>query len=161
MFFQNARVPLRLFVRIIPALAFLSSCGGGGEQGDTGTPGGGAAGAVARTAGGTVARADFVLCPPIEAIADSLASIVGFTRDPDRAVQGIAGQCFVRGESGGFIGIELAPAAVPSIAMQAEGYDSESRPAPDLGSEAAIIADGLQPHVIFRVRGQIIDVGAE
>lgn len=115
-------------------------------------PAGGEAG------GGDIARGDFVLCPAIEPIGEELATIAGFRMDPARGVEAVANECFVRGD--GFVSVALAPAFAPSVAMHASGYDGVQTPVPDLGSDALVI-DAPQPHVVFRLRGQIIDVGVE
>jgi hypothetical protein len=46
--------------------------------------------------------------------------------------------------------------------MQAEGYEGPSTPAPEFGENAVLVNAQLQqPHVIFELLGQIIDVGVE
>jgi hypothetical protein len=156
---QLALERLRPLIGIAISVVYLSSCGGGDRS--EAAPGGEGAAASQAAEEGTVAREDFVLCPAIEGIADSLASLVGFSMDAERGVQQMVNECFIRGEDAAFVGIQLAPAIVPSVDMQASGYDAESTPAPDLGREAVFIGDQLQPHVIFRLMGHIIDVGIE
>lgn len=113
------------------------------------------------SAGDVVARGDYVLCPAIEGIADDLAARVGFQRDPERSIAGIGAECFVRAMDFGWIRVAIPPAMIRTIGMQAEGYESPSSPAPELGENAVFVNAQLQPHVIFELLGQIIDVGVE
>jgi hypothetical protein len=137
----------------------LPSCGGGGGTGEDAPP---VEAAGSQPEGrGTVARADFVLCPAVEKIADDLASLAGFTRDTDQQIQGPGSECVVRGEQNGRITIAMPPAIIQSIAMHAGGYDAEPSPVPELGPDAVYLAVRTQPHVVFPLLGHIIDVGAE
>lgn len=146
----------------------LASCGGAGDQGSAAAEADGSTAvpaampaAAPASSGGSIARADFVMCPALEPVAADLAGIVGFPMDRERGVEAMAGECFVRSEEAGFLSAALAPAFVRSIDMQAEGYEGHAEPAPGLGDGALIVHDALQPHVIFQLRGNIIDVGAE
>lgn len=142
--------------------ALLASCGGGADADASGDAGGeDAASAPATPAGGEVARRDFVLCPAIEGIAEDLAALADFQIDATRGVEAMAGECHVRGQDAAFVQVILAPAIVPSVAMQASGYDTPAVAAPELGEQAVVVEDPVQPRAIFRVRGQIIDVGIE
>jgi len=147
--------------------ALVLACGGpdgSDPPGGGATPGSGAPAtaaqpaAAASTADDRIARADFVLCPAIEPIGEELAAMAGFRMDPERGVEVVAGECFVRGD--GFLRVALAPAIMQSVAMQASGYDGAQSPLPQLGPQAVLI-DAPQPHVVFELRGQIVDVGVE
>jgi hypothetical protein len=154
----HARNPRLLAIAL--AATLVISCGGARERDEARTTDESQPTAQG-SGGGSVARADFVLCPAIEGIADDLASIIGFKRDMDRPVKSMTGECFVRGRPVGFVSVALAPAVIQSVAMQASGYEAQATPASDLGEGAVLIQDRMQPHVIFTMLGQVIDVGAE
>lgn len=157
------RSPLTLLV----AAFFLASCGGAGDQGSASAEADGSAtparapAAAPPSSGGSIDRADFVMCPALEPVAPDLAGIIGFPMDEARGVEAMAGECTIHSEEYGFVSAQLAPAFVRSIDMQAEGYEGHTEPAPGLGDGALIVHDAMQPHVIFPLRGNIIDVGAE
>lgn len=144
----------RLFVATLCVTGVLPACGG--DAGDTETA------SAARSPGASeVARADFVLCPAIERIAEELADRAGFQLDVERGVQALAGECFVRGEESEFVSVALAPAIMSSVAMQASGYEGDQAAVPAFGEDAVMVRNPVQPHVIFELLGQIIDIGVE
>jgi len=156
------RSPLTLLV----AACLFASCGRAGGDASASAEAGGSSAApgsapATASSGESIARADFVMCPALEPVASQLAGIVGFPMDEERGVEALAGECFVRSEEAGFLSAALAPAFVRSIDMQAQGYEGHTEPAPSLGDGAVIVHDALQPHVIFPLRDNIIDVGAE
>ncbi len=151
---------LGVLVVLSTATGLVVSCGGDADSesapaAEASTPG------AAAGSGGAVARADFVLCPAIEGIAEELAQTAGFRMDVDRGVQELVGECFIRGEEAEFVSVALAPAFMSSVSMQAAGYEGNQAAVPALGADAVLIQDPLQPHVIFPLLGQIIDVGVE
>ena len=154
-------------IALLTMAGLLASCGGASDDAATARTTDGAAPpasapvAAPGSADGTIARADFVMCPALEPIAADLAAIVGFAMDRERGLERLAGECFVRSEDSGFVSAAVAPAFVRSTAMQAEGYEGRAEPATGPGDGALIVRDALQPHVIFELRGNIIDVGAE
>lgn len=142
----------------------LISCGGGDSAEESAALGErDTAASEASPAGesGGFDRESFVLCPALEGHREEIASIVGFEPDPERALSAITGECIVHAEEIGFARVSLAPAIVPSIAMYAEGFDAEAKPAPELGSNAVFIDAPMQPHVVFSMGSLIIDVDAE
>ncbi len=155
----RAILKLWLLVGVGAAMALSVSCGGDTADSESGSAE--TASATRSSGGRDVARADFVLCPSIESIAADLAGIVGFQLDEDRGVQAMVGECFVRGEESEFVSVALAPAIMSSVAMQASGYEGNQAAVPAFGEEAVMIRDPVQPHLIFELLGQIIDVGVE
>ncbi len=150
---------LGLVVGLSAATGLLVSCGG--DAADSESASVETASATRSPGGREVARADFVLCPAIESIAADLAGIVGFQLDEDRGVQAMVGECFVRGEESEFVSVALAPAIMSSVGMQASGYEGSQAAVPAFGEDAVMIRDPVQPHLIFELLGQIIDVGVE
>jgi hypothetical protein len=157
---------IQRFVWLLALAITLVSCGGGrddathessvadsGSQSSTVEP--------EATAPAGLTRESLVLCPALEPHQDELASIVGFKRDTERALAGVGMECVIRGEYVAFIRVAVAPAFTPSITMHAGGYEGKASPAPELGSGAVFIEDGIQPHVVFAMDQLIIDVDAE
>lgn len=148
------------------ALAFTAcSPGDAGDEADAPPPADAAAAPAPSgspgAGSGEISRSDFVLCPAIEPIAGDLTSLAGFELDASREIEAGAGECRLRGDGGAFVVVALALAAVPSLGEYVSGFRGTARPASGLGEGAVVIPDPAQPHAVFPLRGQIVDVGME
>lgn len=82
--------------------------------------------------------------------------------DPVQEAGGIvSSECRFNLGRAGFLKVERAPAATPSVAAWASSHDAQSSPAPEVGRDAVFVDDPLQPHVVFAYGDRVWDVGGE
>ena len=102
-----------------------------------------------------------MLCSAVEPHRAELASLAGFTQDPDRKIRGFGTSCAIRGTSAEAIFIEVAPAFNRSIEMVADGYDGKKSPAEGLGPGAVFVDVPSQPRAVFAMGPLFLNIGVD